>query len=92
MLGSSRCSGIATADGMVHACVPMSSERSGLHAHASVGMAPGKVIVGQRYMVERLVIGLLSNRHVLLEGVPGLAKSLTVTILSQAIRAPLPHA
>jgi len=47
----------------------------------------GKVIVGQRYMVERLVIGLLSNGHVLLEGVPGLAKSLTVTILSQAIRA-----
>ena len=47
----------------------------------------GKVIVGQRYMVERLVIGLLSNGHVLLEGVPGLAKSLTVTVLSQAIRA-----
>jgi len=47
----------------------------------------GKVIVGQRYMVERLVIGLLSNGHVLLEGVPGLAKSLTVTILSQTIRA-----
>ena len=47
----------------------------------------GKVIVGQRYMVERLVIGLLSNGHVLLEGVPGLAKSLTVTMLSQAIRA-----
>ena len=47
----------------------------------------GKVIVGQRYMVERLVIGLLSNGHVLLEGVPGLAKSLAVTILSQAIRA-----
>jgi MoxR-like ATPase len=47
----------------------------------------GKVIVGQRYMFERLVIGLLSNGHVLLEGVPGLAKSLTVTILSQAIRA-----
>jgi MoxR-like ATPase len=38
-------------------------------------------------MVERMVIGLLSNGHVLLEGVPGLAKSLTVTVLSQAIRA-----
>ncbi len=47
----------------------------------------GKVIVGQRYMVERLVIGLLSNGHVLLEGVPGLAKSLTVTTLSRAIQA-----
>ncbi len=47
----------------------------------------GKVIVGQRYMVERLLIGLLSNGHVLLEGVPGLAKSLTVTTLSKGVRA-----
>ncbi len=47
----------------------------------------GKVIVGQRYMVERLVIGLLANGHVLLEGVPGLAKSLTVTCLAKAIQA-----
>jgi MoxR-like ATPase len=47
----------------------------------------GKVIVGQQYMVERLVIGLLANGHVLLEGVPGLAKSLTVTTLARAIRA-----
>jgi MoxR-like ATPase len=47
----------------------------------------GKVIVGQRYMVERLLIGLLSNGHVLLEGVPGLAKSLTVTTLARAIQA-----
>ncbi len=47
----------------------------------------GKVIVGQRYMVERLVIGLLANGHVLLEGVPGLAKSLTVTTLGRTIQA-----
>jgi len=47
----------------------------------------GKVIVGQRYMVERLVVGLLANGHVLLEGVPGLAKTLTVTTLSRAIQA-----
>jgi len=46
-----------------------------------------QVIVGQRYMVERLVIGLLSNGHVLLEGVPGLAKTLTVTTLARAIDA-----
>ncbi len=46
----------------------------------------GKVIVGQRYMVERLVIGLLANGHVLLEGVPGLAKTLTVKTLAQVIR------
>lgn len=46
----------------------------------------GKVIVGQRYMIERLLIGLLSNGHVLLEGVPGLAKTLTVSTLSRTIR------
>ncbi|MFQ5600067.1 MAG: AAA family ATPase [Candidatus Krumholzibacteriia bacterium] len=46
----------------------------------------GKVIVGQRYMVERLIVGLLANGHVLLEGVPGLAKTLTVRTLSQAIQ------
>ncbi len=46
----------------------------------------GKVIVGQHYMVQRLLIGLLSNGHVLLEGVPGLAKTLTVRTLSQAIQ------
>ena len=45
----------------------------------------GSVIVGQRYMVERLLIGLLSNGHVLLEGVPGLAKTLTVKTLASAI-------
>ena len=44
-----------------------------------------KVIVGQLYMVDRLVIGLLSNGHVLLEGVPGLAKTLTIKSLAQAI-------
>ncbi len=47
----------------------------------------GKVIVGQRYMVERLVVGLLANGHVLLEGVPGLAKTLTVKTLAQTIQA-----
>ena len=45
-----------------------------------------KVIVGQKYMVERLLIGLLSNGHVLLEGVPGLAKTMTVRTISAAIR------
>ena len=47
----------------------------------------GKVIVGQSYMFDRLLIGLLSNGHVLLEGVPGLAKTLTIKSLSQAIHA-----
>ena len=45
-----------------------------------------RVIVGQRYMVERLLIGLLADGHVLLEGVPGLAKTLTVSTLAKAIK------
>ena len=44
-----------------------------------------KVIVGQKYMVERLLIGMLSNGHVLLEGVPGLAKTLAINTLSKCI-------
>jgi MoxR-like ATPase len=46
-----------------------------------------KVIVGQKYMVDRLLIGLLSNGHVLLEGVPGLAKTLAIKTLAQSINA-----
>ncbi len=45
----------------------------------------GKVVVGQRNLVERLVMGLLTNGHVLLEGVPGLAKTLTVRTLASCI-------
>ena len=51
--------------------------------HAEVG----KVIVGQHHMVERLLIGLLSNGHVLLEGVPGLAKTLSIKSLAATINA-----
>jgi len=47
----------------------------------------GKTIIGQQYMVERLLIGLLSNGHILLEGVPGLAKTLSVKTLAGAIQA-----
>jgi MoxR-like ATPase len=47
----------------------------------------GKVLVGQSYMVDRLLVGLLGNGHILLEGVPGLAKTLTIKSLSQAINA-----
>src|SRR5215210_4565515 len=46
-----------------------------------------KVVIGQLYMVDRLLIGLLSNGHVLLEGVPGLAKTLTIKSMAQAIHA-----
>jgi MoxR-like ATPase len=47
----------------------------------------GKVIVGQQYMLERIMIGLLTGGHVLLEGVPGLAKTLTVRTLCDAVSA-----
>ncbi len=46
-----------------------------------------KVIVGQKYMVERLLIGLLSDGHILLEGVPGLAKTLAIKTLSSTVDA-----
>ncbi|MGQ3015412.1 MAG: AAA family ATPase [Flavobacteriales bacterium] len=45
----------------------------------------GKVIIGQHYMLDRLLIALLSNGHILLEGVPGLAKTLAIKSLSQCI-------
>ncbi|MBW1294023.1 AAA family ATPase [Aquimarina litoralis] len=45
-----------------------------------------KVIVGQKHMVERLLIGLLGQGHILLEGVPGLAKTLAINTLSKAVR------
>jgi MoxR-like ATPase len=47
----------------------------------------GKVVIGQSYLVERLIIGLLANGHVLLEGVPGLAKTLSVKTLASCINA-----
>ena len=45
----------------------------------------GKVIVGQKQMIDRLLIGLLGNGHILLEGVPGLAKTLAINTLSKAL-------
>ena len=47
----------------------------------------GKTIVGQKYMIERLMLALLSNGHILLEGVPGLAKTLAIKSLAAAIHA-----
>mgnify|MGYP001329605817 FL=1 len=49
-------------------------------------MEMNKVIVGQKHMVERLLIGLLGRGHILLEGVPGLAKTLAINTLSQAVK------
>jgi MoxR-like ATPase len=48
-------------------------------------MEMNKVIIGQKYMIERLLIGLLGQGHILLEGVPGLAKTLAINTLSQAV-------
>ena len=47
----------------------------------------GRVIVGQRQLVDRLLVGLLSNGHILLEGVPGLAKTLALKTLAAAVQA-----
>ncbi len=52
-----------------------------------INMEMHKVIIGQKHMIERLLIGLLSNGHILLEGVPGLAKTLAVTSLAKTIDA-----
>lgn len=52
-----------------------------------ITMEMQKVIIGQKHMVERLLIGLLSNGHILLEGVPGLAKTLAIKSLATAIQA-----
>ncbi len=46
-----------------------------------------RVIVGQKYLVDRLIVGLIANGHVLLEGVPGLAKTLSIRTLAQGIQA-----
>lgn len=53
----------------------------------SITMGMDKVIVGQKHLVESLLIGLLSNGHILLEGVPGLAKTLAIKTLADLIKA-----
>jgi MoxR-like ATPase len=59
-------------------------ERESLFVQAITGEV-GKVIVGQKYLVDRLMIGLLANGHILIEGVPGLAKTYAVKTLARAI-------
>lgn len=62
-----------------------------IHQHSAfielLTMELNKAVVGQKHMVERLMIGLLANGHVLLEGVPGLAKTLAIKSLASAIHA-----
>ena len=52
-----------------------------------VNLEMGKVIIGQKHLIDSLLIGLLSDGHLLLEGVPGLAKTLAITTMSQIVRA-----
>jgi len=52
-----------------------------------ISLEMNKSIVGQKQMIERLLIGLLSNGHILLEGVPGLAKTLAISSLASAVKA-----
>jgi MoxR-like ATPase len=52
-----------------------------------IQMEMNKVIVGQKYLIERLLVGMLSNGHILLEGVPGLAKTLAINTLANTISA-----
>ena len=47
----------------------------------------GRVIVGQKYLIDRLIVGMVANGHLLLEGVPGLAKTLALKTLAGAIQA-----
>ncbi|MDD3299986.1 MAG: AAA family ATPase, partial [Bacteroidales bacterium] len=52
-----------------------------------ITMEMNKVIVGQKHLVENLLIGLLANGHILLEGVPGLAKTLAINTLASIVDA-----
>ena len=63
----------------------MIERQSGFITNLQAGM--DQVIVGQKHLIDTLLIGLLSNGHILLEGVPGLAKTLAITTLSQAVDA-----
>ena len=52
-----------------------------------LSMEMGKVIVGQKHLVENLMIAMLAGGHILLEGVPGLAKTLAISTLASAVNA-----
>ncbi|MBW2998428.1 AAA family ATPase, partial [Candidatus Woesearchaeota archaeon] len=52
-----------------------------------IKMEMGKVIIGQKHLIDSLLIGLLSDGHILLEGVPGLAKTLAINTLSSIVDA-----
>ena len=64
-------------------------QQSAFISNLTMGM--DRVIVGQKHLVEALLIGLLSDGHILLEGVPGLAKTLAIKTLAQLIDAKYSH-
>lgn len=73
---------------MAQPAADQSASPEQLHeAIAAIRDAIGQVIVGQHPLVDRLLVALLTNNHVLIEGVPGLAKTLTVQTLSQVLHA-----
>src|ERR687889_1592263 len=65
----------------------LAQDKTRLHQHKikTVLEEVGKVVVGQDYMVNRLLVGLFTNGHILLEGVPGLAKTLTISTLAKVL-------
>jgi len=72
-----------------HLMPPLSEKKHSISLEwiATLRAEIGRVIVGQRYLVDRLLVGLLANGHVLLEGVPGLAKTLSIRTLATATQA-----
>jgi len=74
---------------MTHAQIAEVNEKVKKESHfvEALMMEIQKVIVGQKYLLERLIIGLLSNGHILLEGVPGLAKTTAVKCLASTVHA-----
>ena len=65
----------------------MSEQRSPLASFQEIKDRIAEVVVGQETLIDRLLLALVCNGHVLLEGVPGVAKTLTVSSLAQAIHA-----
>ncbi len=76
---------------MIQPSVDIEALNQQIHADSAfvddLNAQTSKVIIGQKYMIERLLLGLLANGHILLEGLPGLAKTLAITTLSSAVNA-----
>lgn len=86
--GAAGASGAAFTPSHPHANIQQITDqvRQASHWIKPLQQEIGKVIIGQKYMVDRLIVALLSDGHVLLEGVPGLAKTLTLRTLASCIQ------